>query len=58
MVETKEKQVGVVSSYFSHAEVAAIKLSAGLNVGDKVHVKLPNKQTSRMHHAKGLPIAW
>ncbi len=34
-----EKEIGRVSSYFSHVEVAAIKLSAGLKVGDKVHVK-------------------
>ena len=35
----EEKQVGVVSSYFSHAEVAAIKLSGKLKVGDKIHIK-------------------
>lgn len=34
-----EKEIGVVSSYFSHVEVAAIKLSKGLKVGDKVHIK-------------------
>ncbi len=34
-----EKEIGKVSSYFSHVEVAAIKLSAGLKVGDKVHIK-------------------
>jgi putative protease len=39
MKETKEKEIGRVSSYFSHVEVAAIKLSSGLKVGDKVHVK-------------------
>ena len=35
----KEKHVGNVSSYFSHVGVAAIKLSSGLKVGDKVHIK-------------------
>ncbi len=39
MAEKKEKQIGVVSSYFSKAEVAAIKLSGGLKVGDSVHIK-------------------
>ena len=34
-----EKKIGKVSSYFSHVGVAAIKLKAGLKVGDKVHVK-------------------
>ncbi len=34
-----EKEVGKVSGYFSHVEVAAIKLSAGLKVGDKIHIK-------------------
>ena len=34
-----EKEIGVVSSYFSHVDVAAIKLSDALKVGDKVHVK-------------------
>ena len=34
-----EKEIGTVSSYFSHVGVAAIKLSAGLKVGDKVHIK-------------------
>ncbi len=35
----KEKEIGIVSSYFSHVEVAAIKLSGPLKVGDKVHIK-------------------
>jgi putative protease len=35
----KEKEIGKVSSYFSHVEVAAIKLSASLKVGDKIHIK-------------------
>lgn len=34
-----EKEIGKVSSYFSHPEVAAIKLSGSLKVGDKVHIK-------------------
>lgn len=34
-----EKEIGKVSSYFSHVGVAAIKLSAGLKVGDKIHIK-------------------
>jgi putative protease len=34
-----EKEIGRVSSYFSHVGVAAIKLTGGLKVGDKVHVK-------------------
>ena len=34
-----EKEIGKVSSYFSHVSVAAIKLTAGLKVGDKIHIK-------------------
>ena len=34
-----EKEIGKVSGYFSHVEVAAIKLSGKLKVGDKIHVK-------------------
>ncbi len=34
-----EKEIGVVSSYFSHVSVAAIKLSDTLKVGNKVHIK-------------------
>ena len=37
--KAKEKEIGRVSSYFSHVNVAAIKLSGKLKVGDKVHVK-------------------
>ena len=37
--ESKEKEIGRVSTYFSHVGVAAIKLSSGLKVGDKIHVK-------------------
>lgn len=35
----KEKKVGKVSTYFSHVNVAAIKLSDKLKVGDKIHIK-------------------
>ena len=34
-----EKEIGMVSSYFSHVGVAAIKLTGALKVGDKVHIK-------------------
>jgi len=34
-----EKEIGKVSSYFSHVDVAAIKLSGKLKVGQKVHIK-------------------
>lgn len=35
----KEKEIGTISSYFSHVNVAAIKLSSPLKVGAKVHIK-------------------
>jgi hypothetical protein len=35
----KEKEIGTVSSYFSHVGVAAIKLTSRLKVGNKIHVK-------------------
>ena len=38
-VSTGEKEIGEVSGYFSHVSVAAIKLSAPLKVGDKIHIK-------------------
>lgn len=34
----KEKQIGVVSNYFDHVNVAAVKLSDGLKVGDVVKI--------------------
>ena len=34
-----EKEIGRVSSYFSHVSVAAIKLTGKLKVGDKIHLK-------------------
>jgi len=38
--ETKSKEVpiGVVSNYFDHVGVAAVKLKAGLKKGDKIRV--------------------
>jgi len=33
------KEIGKISGYFSHVSVAAIKLSAPLKVGDKIHIK-------------------
>jgi U32 family peptidase len=36
---TKEKEIGTVSSYFGHVNVAAIKLNGNLKVGSKVHIK-------------------
>lgn len=35
----EEKEIGKVSSYFSKVGVAAIKLSEGLKVGQKIHIK-------------------
>ena len=34
--EKKPKQIGTVSNYFDHVQVAAIKLSAPLKIGDKI----------------------
>lgn len=34
-----EKEIGKVSSFFSHVSVAAIKLNKVLKVGDKIHIK-------------------
>ena len=34
-----EKEIGEVSTYFSHVEVAAITLSGSLKVGDRVRIK-------------------
>ncbi len=33
-----EKEIGEVSTYFSHVGVAAIKLSGKLKVGDTIHI--------------------
>ena len=35
----KEKEIGKISSYFSHVNVAAIKLSDKLKIGSKIHIK-------------------
>ena len=37
--ESLGKEIGMVSSYFGHVGVAAIKLSGSLKVGDKVRIK-------------------
>jgi putative protease len=34
-----EKEIGVISGYFSNVGVAAIKLSGKLKIGDRVHIK-------------------
>lgn len=36
--EKKEISIGVVSNYFDHVGVAAIKLTAGLKKGDKIKI--------------------
>ena len=33
-----KKQIGVVSNYFEHVSVAALKLDAALKVGDKIKI--------------------
>lgn len=33
-----EKEIGEVSTYFSHVEVAAIRLSGKLKTGNKIHI--------------------
>jgi len=35
----EEKEIGKVSSYFTHVSVAAIELTGKLKVGDKIHIK-------------------
>ncbi len=35
----EEREIGKVSSYFSHVDVAAIKLSDKLKIGSKIHIK-------------------
>jgi putative protease len=37
-VESKEVLIGVVSNYFDHVGVAAVKLKTGLKKGDKIRV--------------------
>lgn len=42
MAEKKEKPIGEVSNYFDRIQVAAIKLSSPLKVGDKIKFKGPD----------------
>ena len=35
----KEKEIGRVADYFMKIEVAAVKLSKKLKIGDKIHIK-------------------
>ena len=35
-MEKTEKEIGIVSGYFSHVGVAAIKLSGDLKIGNKI----------------------
>jgi translation elongation factor EF-1alpha len=39
MAEETEKEVGVITHYFSNISVGIIELSAPLKVGDTIHVK-------------------
>jgi len=39
MENMAEKEIGEVSTFFSHVEVAAIKLSGNLKVGDRIRIK-------------------
>ena len=34
----KPKQIGVISNFFDHVSVAAIKLAKGLKVGDRIQI--------------------
>lgn len=34
-----EKEIGLISTFFSHVSVAAIKLSDKLKVGDRIRIK-------------------
>jgi translation elongation factor EF-1alpha len=34
-----DKQIGTVSNFFEHVNVAAIKLTDGLKVGDKIRIE-------------------
>jgi len=34
-----EQSIGKVTHYFGHLEVAAVKLTADLKVGDRIHIK-------------------
>ncbi|UCC96205.1 MAG: translation elongation factor-like protein [Candidatus Omnitrophota bacterium] len=35
----KEKEIGVITHYFSKISVGVIKLKASLRVGDRIHIK-------------------
>lgn len=37
--ESKEKEVGKVTHYYTHLDVAIVELKDGLKVGDKIHIK-------------------
>ena len=37
--KVKEKEIGIISGYFSHVGVASIKLSGKLKIGERVHIK-------------------
>jgi len=37
-IKTKEKEIGIVSNYFEHVGVIAVKLTKGLKVGDKIKI--------------------
>tara|TARA_Y100000310_G_scaffold56843_1_gene52135 strand:- start:1585 stop:1833 length:249 start_codon:yes stop_codon:yes gene_type:complete len=53
-----EKQIGVVSNYFEHVKVAAIKLAGPLKKGDSIEIKggeVDFKQkiaSMQIHHEK------
>jgi putative protease len=49
-----EKEIGKVFSYFTNVGVAAIKLTAGLKVGDEVHIK--GKTTNLTQKIKSMQI--
>jgi selenocysteine-specific translation elongation factor len=34
----ENKQIGIVSNYFEHVGVAALKLTEGIKVGDKIRI--------------------
>ena len=38
MAEKKKKPIGIVSNYFAHVNVIAIKLKGGLKVGDEIKI--------------------
>lgn len=39
MAEKEKKEIGKVFHFFSNVNVAAIKLSGSLKIGDKIHIK-------------------